>query len=96
MTNGEVTGTAGSTTLKAALGDYNALTFSSYPNSLTATAVGNTFLNTATGWDVLHEALHAYTGWTDGQIIKTFNIPCPNCYLGDTTAISTWLQNGCP
>jgi RHS repeat-associated protein len=98
VTGGEVTGEAGNTTLAEALAKSggDAVTFSTYPNDLTAVAVGNTFLNTATGWDVLHEALHAYTGWMDGQIIGTFGIPCPNCDVGDTSVISTWLQNGCP
>jgi len=95
VTSGQVLGDAGSTTLQTALGDYDAITLNSGPGNQAVVAVGNNFLNTATGWDVLHEALHAYTGWSDLQIEGTFHITPANDY-GDTSAISKWLQNGCP
>jgi RHS repeat-associated protein len=95
VTSGQVLGDAGSTTLQTALANYDAITLNSGPGNQAVVAVSQNFLNTATGWDVLHEALHAYTGWSDAQIEGTFHITPANDY-GDSSAISKWLQNGCP
>ena len=44
---------------------------------------------------LLHEILHAYTGWTDAEIFanfKGYGLTNPN---GDTEDISAWLSTDC-
>lgn len=99
LTQNQVSGNANTTTLGSTLGlGQTAVTLTSAQGALIpAILLGNGIFNFQGAGDVLiHELLHAFTGWNDNTIYQKFaNDGLVNPGDGSTSAISRWISTDC-
>ncbi len=99
LTQNQVSGNGNSTTLGNTIGlGQTAVTLTSAQGALIpAVLLGNGIFNFQGAGDVLiHELLHAFTGWNDGTIYQDFaKYGLVNPGDGSTSAISRWIGTDC-